>query len=157
MRITVALFALVVGAIAGDSGGSGDSESKTVISETTILNRIITSLKVFDEALEKYNGGPTHALKTAAADLAYTLESQTVVAHEIGSLTIEEATQLKDKSEELHAAGGSFLKDLAAVKGKLDRVGASPKVYYYLTFKLSKSSLRTHLVFLSLSTCHPYI
>ncbi len=140
MRIAIALLALAVGASA---------DSPVVLSEKTILNRVITSLHVFDNALKAYEGGPTEQLKSAAADLAYTLESQTVIAHEIGSLTLEEAKALKPQSNRLHHAGGSFLKDLAAAKEKLDRVGASPKIYYYLTFKLSKSRLSSHVLLIA--------
>lgn len=149
MRIVLPLLALVVGATAGSV------DSKAVISETTILNRIITSLKVFDETLGAYKGGPTEKLKAAASDLAYTLESQTVIAHEIGSLSFNEAQALKGKSEELHAASGRFLKDFAAAKGKLDKIGASPKVYYYLTFKLSKSFSHSRLSQTCASTIYP--
>lgn len=155
MRVAVALLALVVGAVAGGGKPADDEyDSRTIISETTILNRIITSLKVFDEVLDGYKGGPTEKLKAAAGDLAYTLETQTVIAREINSLTVKEAQHLKGKSEELHAAAGEFLKDFAAAKGKFDSVGASPKIYYYLTFKLSKSTKLCLTTYASPNTSH---
>lgn len=141
-HISTAIFgalSVAAGVSADQSHGGGSS---VVVSETTILNRVITSLNVFDHALVSLEGGhdALKNLKAAAEDLAYTLEAQTVLAHEILILTPQEAQALKPKSEELHRAGGNFLKHFAAAKGKLDSVGASPKIYYYLTFRLSKST-----------------
>lgn len=129
MRIATLLLALAAGVAA---------DSSRVVSEKTIMNRIITSLLMFDKNLKNYKGGDPTAIKNAAGDLAHTIEAQTVIAHEIGTLSHQEASELEGKTQELHETGGQFLKDFADAKKKLDEAGASPKVYYYLTFKLSK-------------------
>lgn len=146
MKVTTAIFSafgVAAGVLADDSHGGGSS---VVISETTILNRLITSLNVFDSALVTLESGhdAVKNLKAVAADLAYTVDATIVLAHEIRSLNLKEAGALKPKSEELHHAGGSFLKHLAAAKGKLDSEGVSEHVFYYLNCRLSESASCLH-------------
>ena len=137
-------FIAAVGIAAGSSGDeSHNGGSSVVISETTILNRLITSLNVFDSALVTLESGhdAVKNLKAVAADLAYTVDATTVLAHEIKSLNLQEAEGLKPKSAELHKAGGSFLKHLAAAKPKLESEHVSEHVFYYLDCRLGESRL----------------